>query len=210
MSRRAWLLWSLVFLGALLTALNALVLMVLPPEGRGPFAERFHAAPLLGWAHAGGGALAIVLGALQWLRPLRLRYPGLHRWLGRCYLAAVAVSALAGLYFAASSFGGPVGGLGFALAAVAWLATGALAWERILRGNVSAHQRWMLRNYAITCAAVTLRLMLPLLFVTGLDPVQVFQIVAWASWVLNLLLVELWLISRRRSLSLWAPVVPRH
>ncbi len=50
-----------------------------------------------------------------------------------------------------------------------WLYTGAQAYLSIRRRDVVAHRRWMIRNYALTFAAVTLRLELGLLQVSGLN-----------------------------------------
>jgi mannose-6-phosphate isomerase-like protein (cupin superfamily) len=62
---------------------------------------------------------------------------------------------------AAHAFGGPIARLGFAGLALAWLVTGTCAYRAIRAGNVALHRRWMVRNFALTFAAVTLRLWLP-------------------------------------------------
>ena len=84
---------------------------------------------------------------------------------------------------------------GFGTLALLWMATAALALHSILRGDVPAHRRWMTRNFALTLAAVMLRLYLPASVVGGLRLDVAYPVVAWLCWVPNLVVAE-WLLSR--------------
>jgi hypothetical protein len=54
----------------------------------------------------------------------------------------------------------------------------------------------MIRSYALTFAAVTLRIWLPFLIgILGLTFIEAYKIVAWLSWIPNILVAEL-IISR--------------
>ncbi|MDX2220853.1 MAG: DUF2306 domain-containing protein [Burkholderiales bacterium] len=160
------------------------------PDMRGNFnAHRFGIL-----AHVFGAAVALALGPFQFSPRLRARYPGLHRWSGRFYLGVgVLVGGLAGLYMAQHAFGGVVSRLGFGALALAWLVTGILAYRAIRAGDVASHRRWMVRNFALTFAAVTLRLYLPASFATGLDFPTAYAAIAWLCWVPNLVFAEWWL-----------------
>ena len=57
------------------------------------------------------------------------------------------------------------------------------------------HRRWMIRSYALTAAAITLRLYLPLLSHLGIPFDMSYPVVAWLCWVPNLLFAE-WLCRR--------------
>ena len=92
--------------------------------------------------------------------------------------------------------GGLINVLGFGMLAILWLATGAMAYVTIRRGDVQTHRRWMIRNFALTFAAVTLRLWLPLLAVAFQDFDRGYQMVSWLAWVPNLLAAE-WLLRRQ-------------
>ena len=65
---------------------------------------------------------------------------------------------------------GLVGFFGFGTLAVLWLATGWLAYRAIRRRDVASHRAWMMRNFALTYAAVTLRLWLGVLIAVQLLP----------------------------------------
>lgn len=159
------------------------------------------------FAHIVGGGLALALGPLQFWRGLRERMPQLHRWIGRLALGGVAVGGVAGLLLAPVNSAGLVGLFGFGALAVLWLATAVLGYRAIRRGDVPTHRAWMMRCFALSYAAVTLRLWLPLLIVAQLpfttgafDFDAAFQnayaAVPFLCWLPNLVVAE-WLIARR-------------
>jgi hypothetical protein len=113
----------------------------------------------------------------------------------------VLAGGLAGLYFAPVSSAGIVGRVGFATLAVFWLFSGTRAYLAIRRGNVQEHRRWMLRNYALTFGAATLRIQLPLLLMSGVGFPVAYTLVAWISWVPNWLAVEAWLRTRKVTVA---------
>jgi Predicted membrane protein (DUF2306) len=80
---------------------------------------------------------------------------------------AVLGGGLSALYISQFAFGGSVARLGFALLAVCWLYTGARAFLAIRATRIISHREWMIRNVALTSAAVTLRVYLPAALVVG-------------------------------------------
>jgi hypothetical protein len=64
-----------------------------------------------------------------------------------------------------------------------------MAYRMIRLRKIAAHRRWMIRNFALTYAAVTLRLEMPLLGMAFGD-VLGYQLVAWVCWIPNLLVAE--------------------
>jgi Predicted membrane protein (DUF2306) len=148
--------------------------------------------------HISASPIALALGLLQFLPRLRGRYRALHRWTGRIYGLAVLVGGVAALVMALGSFERPVAAIGFGALAVLWLGTTAQAIRLAMAGLTPEHRRWMVRSYALTLAAVTLRIELPFFFIFGaMDYAQASSYVAWLSWVPNLIIAELYL--RRRS-----------
>lgn len=153
----------------------------------------FESHPLGIGIHIFASSLALILGPFQFLAGLRTRRPHLHRWLGRIYLGvAVTAGGLAGLYMSYHAFGGLVAKLGFAGLALGWLYTGLRAYGAARAHDFAAHRRWMIYNFALTFAAVTLRLYLPWAFVFGWPFAQTYAAIAWLCWVPNLLVAR-WL-----------------
>jgi hypothetical protein len=144
------------------------------------------------YAHIFASAVALVLGPLQFSAKLRTARLGLHRWSGRLYLGVgVLVGGLAGLFMAFHASGGLPARLGFGCLALAWLYTGLRAYLAIRARDIACHRRWMVRNFALTFAAVTLRLWLPASIVSGFPFELAYPAIAWLCWLPNLLLAEL-------------------
>ena len=160
-----------------------------------PFRAHLDALPLGAIPHFLGAGVALLLGGFQFLPSLRQKRPALHRNLGRVYLVSVLIGGLGGLVIATVSHGGMSTHIGFGMLAMLWLGSGMAAWRAIRRGDIVAHRRWMTRNFALTFAAVTLRLEVPLLVaVYGASFNAAYQTVAWLAWVPNLLIAEWWLL----------------
>jgi uncharacterized membrane protein len=187
--------WLLMLLLAFLITLVSLRYFIVRPEvaAAPPLGERFATYLPIFLCHVAGGTLALVLGPWQFWTRLRDRSPRLHRWLGRVYLSAILIGGVSGLYVAVRAFGRLPTKIGFTSLAMLWLVTGVMAYARVRLGDFKAHREWMIRNYALTFAAVTLRLWLPLLMVLGVQFIVAYTIISWLSWVPNLLAVELYL-----------------
>ncbi|MDS1272310.1 DUF2306 domain-containing protein [Lipingzhangella sp. LS1_29] len=161
-------------------------------------------------AHILTSVIALVLGPLQFWPELRRR--GHHRLIGRVYLfAGVFPGALTGLVAAVLSTYGPTAQVGFLLLSLLWLGTAIGGYRAVLRGHYAEHRDWMIRQFALTLAAVTLRLWLPLLLLVFLPTLhttydgdgaayfrEVYQVVPWLCWVPNLIVAE-WYVQRRRA-----------
>ena len=152
------------------------------------------------YVHVFASSLALALGPWQFFSQLRQRYPQRHRWIGRVYLlAGVLPGGLSGLYVAQFAFGGLVSSSGFSLLAILWLASAWFGYRAIRRGDVATHTRWMLRNFALTFAAVTLRIYLGSFAATGMRFEVFYPWLAWLCWVPNLLFVY-WVLERKGDL----------
>lgn len=147
--------------------------------------------------HIIGSMLAILIGPFQFLRNIRTgRYPNLHRWLGRVYLLSVLFGGLGGSYMATIAYGGPIARLGFITLAALWLVSGFMAYINIRNKKIEQHQKWMILNYALTFAGVTLRLWQVIFGVIGVDFLSGYIIVAWLCWLPNLF-VAFWINNRK-------------
>lgn len=164
--------------------------------GMGFVAYHAELRPLAFFTHVGLAPVALILMPFQFLPRLRARRPRLHRWIGRSYGTAILFSGLGGLALALGTETGPVAATGFGLLAVRWLATTAVGVWKARARDSAAHRQWMIRSAALTFAAVTLRLELPLLIASGLEFPTAYTTVAWLCWVPNLLAAE-WMLRGR-------------
>lgn len=160
------------------------------------------------YAHIVFAGLALVIGPFQFVKRIRDRRPGIHRLLGRAYVVCVLVGGASGLVMATVNTAGISGFFGFGSLAVIWVWFTINAVRAIRRRDVPSHRAWMMRSFALTYGAVTLRFWFGLLigvqipfasadasFMTILD--QAYAPLPYLAWIPNLIVVE-WLIRRRR------------
>jgi uncharacterized membrane protein len=198
-------LWAMTVLAAGVALVSLRFFFLSFVQASGPeFGAHLAKHGVLFLLHAGGGLVALLVGAWQFFPKLRGKYLSLHRLIGRVYVVAILIGGISGLFIALRAFGGIIAQLGFSLLAVCWLVTTTMAFLTIRRKEVQKHREWMIRSYALTFAAATLRVWLPLLQVVGLSFVSSYRIVAWLAWVPNLLLVE-WFIANRLRQKKSAP-----
>jgi len=144
------------------------------------------------YQHITFGGLALLTGWSQFVGRIRRRYLFFHRILGKGYVVVCLFSGTAGLYLAFFATGGIIASLGFGGLALSWLFSTSKAYLAIRAGRIDEHRAWMTRSYALTFAAVTLRLWMPI-FSMGLGMAYwtAYLIVAWLCWVPNLLIAEI-------------------
>ncbi len=185
-------LWSvMLLLSAAVAVYGATYFLALPDDAH--FAR--YILPLR--LHIAGGMGALLAGPWQFSRKLRARALNLHRWLGRFYLLEVLLGSVAGFWMATVSSEGLPTHFGFGILAVLWFFSGLQAYRMVRQGNIEAHRQWMIRNFALTLAAVTLRVYLPFMLAVLHWPFpRAYITVSWLCWVPNLLMAE-WMVRAR-------------
>ena len=194
MKRFGW--WVLALLSASIS-IYALVVLLVPGFGAPIVARMRTNTPAAFWAHLAGSLVALATGPLQLNSRLRNRALTLHRWTGRAYVVGVLIGGTGGLILAPASDEGIVTHLGFGGLAIAWLFCTILGYRAIRRGDDVVHRAWMIRSFALTFAAVMLRVILPLELVSGMPFSTAYKIVSWACWVPNLVVAE-WFVARTK------------
>lgn len=139
--------------------------------------------------HITFGTLALLVGPFQLWSGLRRRYPVIHRWTGRLFVAACLLSAACAYYMALTPSFGWGYGLGLAGLATIWVGCTLIGYFSIRRATVVLHRRWMIRAYVITFAFVTYRMFTDYLAWRGIGDVVVRnQVAAWFCWSVPLAL----------------------
>lgn len=166
----------------------------------GVFELRYVEHPWISALHMFSGIAFICLAPLQFMSSVRLKRLSLHRRLGRIL---VVMALISGVYGIAASFALPAfGGLA---SETAGLFFGPLFIFAIIRAffyararEIKAHQRWMIRAFALGLAVGTQRVLLILLMVfTSSDFEQSFGPALWLGFSLNLLIAEAWISKRK-------------
>lgn len=141
-------------------------------------------------------ALPVIFGApLQFVPKLRQKAPRSHRWIGRAYVFGASGAAVLAIYLGATiEYEGSR--LPIVMAGVLWLLFTLAAWRSAVAKNFAAHRAFMIRSYTLALVLVWLRLMYDFqeelfFFVKDGDLRDATR--EWASWVVPLLVVEVWL-----------------
>ena len=124
--------------------------------------------------------------------------------MGRIYLGACLFGGVGGIFLARTAHGGVPAMFGFGLLGLTWLFCGYMAYSSIRRKEIHLHRIWMIRSFALTLAAASLRIYLiihGILEGTGVIDtpfVEAYVAISWLCWVPNLFVAE-WIISRTRT-----------
>lgn len=192
-SRKIWL----IVIPAIITALSLeLLYLVLIPNIAAVKENYFsqHAAELALrqiplYTHIIFGGTALITGAINVYLGLKKRTHQVHKLIGGTYATSVTIAAIAGIVLAPFSYGGLLAHIGFLTLAMLWLGTLAMAlWAIIVKHQTRKHRNWMILNFSLTFAAVTLRIQIaPFIGVSDDLFYTAYSIIAWTCWVPNLI-----------------------
>lgn len=133
------------------------------------------------------GAIALLIGWIQFIPKWRAKYLIAHRIMGKVYIISILISGLSSLFISFYANGGTSAFLGLFTGTLVWLSTAILGYYYIRSKKVDLHKKIMVYNYAITFGGVTLRIWLPLLIIYLDDFDLAYNIVTWLSWLPNLI-----------------------
>jgi uncharacterized membrane protein len=194
----AWMGWGAVALLAVLIAVASMRFLAFNAEALDPeLRPNLVQHPFLFFAHTTIAPFALLLGVWQFL-PVTRR-SAYHRWAGRVYVMCVILGSLSGFFIAMTTEEGRLTGTGFMILAVLWFGATLKAYLLARAGDFTAHRVWMIRSYALTCAAITLRIILPTGLVLGAGFSNSYLAAAWGCWIINLVIAE-WIIRRGHPL----------
>jgi uncharacterized membrane protein len=132
-------------------------------------------------------------GFVQFNSGILKRYKRLHRISGWIYVVFVLLLvAPSGLVMGCYANGGIYSQISFCLLSLFWFYTTLQAVLFIRRKNYLGHQKWMIRSFALTLSAITLRAWKYIIvYLFHPPPMDTYRMVAWLSWVGNLLIAEI-------------------
>jgi uncharacterized membrane protein len=172
------------------------------------YANRPHPVQFAFYIHIVSAGLALAIGPFQFAKAIRLRYRAVHRWIGRTYVVSIAFASITGLVMAVFSSAAFVGFFGFGTLSVLWAWTTWRGYRAVRERDIASHQAWMIRSFALTFAAPTLRLWLGVLIIfqlvigrdvdAGRLMTDAYAAVPFLCWLPNIVIAEIMI--RRRNL----------
>lgn len=156
------------------------------------------------YSHVLMAGIILVAGLFQIHPKSNRRFPRFHRFLGYVYVMGILFfAAPGGLVMSLFIDRGPLVLVSFLVQSVLWFYFTAAAFTRIRKRDIQSHQHFMWRSFALTFAAITLRVYI---FFTSwsvdLSQPSSYALLAWLSWVPNLVFVELLIYARSKRKQL--------
>lgn len=157
-----------------------------------------HQAVETGWylpafyCHIFASSVILIIGFFQFSKNVYNNRP-LHKMLGKIYVFGILFIAAPGAYVMTLFVNrGPGVFASFLIQNTLWVACTLAAWLLVMKGRIGDHKKMMRRSYALAFGAVTLRFYIWLFstFGHGVNFEHNYLIIAFASWVPNLLVAE--------------------
>jgi hypothetical protein len=191
----ATVVWAIVICLGIALSLNAL--MYLNFDANYKFLRLKQEAIATGWylpfyySHVLVSAIILLCGFFQ-VSGIGRKWMKVHRVLGYIYVMGILFFAAPGGFVMSLFIGrGPLVLSSFVAQGVLWFICTSIAFQQIRKGNVIAHQQWMWRSFALTFAAITLRIYIFICsYFVDLSQPEAYATLAWLSWVPNLVFIE--------------------
>ncbi|MDP1801355.1 MAG: DUF2306 domain-containing protein [Bacteroidota bacterium] len=143
--------------------------------------------------HVFSAIFVLLAGYTQFSKKIRSQFPVIHKRMGWLYvIVTLFLAGPSGFVIGMYANGGLSSKIAFCLLSVLWIIFTVIALLKILKKQVLLHRVWMMRSFSLALSAITLRAWKYILVLAfHPKPMDVYQIVAWLGWTLNLLVAEL-------------------
>ena len=145
------------------------------------------------YTHISSSLVVLFAGIWQFFPTILRRFPRFHRISGYIYVALVlGIAAPSGWILGCYANGGLPAKVGFVLQSTVWWVVTMLALLEIRNKRYLRHTQMMIRSFAVTLAAMSLRTeSYAMYYFLGTKPIETYVTVTWLSWVGNLLIAEM-------------------
>lgn len=120
--------------------------------------------------HFAAGGIILILGSIQLIEKVRLRFPAFHRWVGRIYILSCLLASIGGTVFILirGTVGGTVMSIAFGLYGVLMFVCAIETLRHAMARRFEQHRAWALRLFALAIGSWLYRMDYGLwMFLTG-------------------------------------------
>lgn len=144
------------------------------------------------FTHAYSSIFCLLAAYTQFSANIRNNFPKFHKIGGYIYMISVLfLAGPSGLILGYHANGGLSSKISFLLLGLLWIAFTGYSIFAILRKDIQNHKNFMIRSYSLALSAITLRAWKWILvFLFHPRPMDVYKVVAWLGWVLNIIIAE--------------------
>lgn len=145
------------------------------------------------FTHVYTAVFVLPAGLTQFSGFIRKNFPRIHKYTGWIYaIVVICLAGPAGFYMGLFANGGLTSQVSFCLLAVLWIYFTGAALAKVIQGDIKSHRQFLIRSFALTLSAITLRAWKYLLvFLFQPRPMDIYEIVAWLGWIPNLIIAEI-------------------
>ena len=149
------------------------------------------------YIHVFTSLFTLIAGFTQFSKYIFSNHKQLHRTIGKVYVFAVIfINVPAGFIMAIYANGLLPGKTAFLILDILWFFFTYKGWDAAINKDFKSHRQWMIRSFALTFSAITLRTWRMILEPIVPDQLTLYMIDAWMGFVPNLLFAE-WLIRKQ-------------
>ncbi len=144
------------------------------------------------YIHVFSAVIALFAGFTQFSSQFLKQHRKIHRLVGKIYIFNILViNVPVGMIMALYANGGFLGKTAFVLLDILWFLFTYKAFIAAKKRNFASHKNYMIRSYALTFSAITLRTWKIILSHSfDIEPTQLYIIYSWMGFVPNLLIAE--------------------
>lgn len=148
------------------------------------------------FTHVFTSIFTLLLGLIQFSK--FTRKTSLHKPLGKAYVSIILFfAAPSGLIMSFYANGNGVSKTSFILLSLLWIYFTYKAWVKAKQKQFIIHRNFMIRSYALTLSAITLRLWKWIIVsVWNLPPMDTYILVSILGWTINLIIAEIVIYSK--------------
>lgn len=154
------------------------------------------------YIHVFLSSITLIAGLFQFSNYILKRYKKFHRTMGYLYVITIlGFAGPSGLILSFYANGTIWAKTSFVVLSLLWLVFTAIALLKAKQSKFKEHKKWMIRSFALTLSAITLRLLafvLPKFF--HLNAFDEYTLIAWLSWTVNLVIAESLIFIKRKRI----------
>ena len=153
------------------------------------------------YIHVYSAIFVLLAGFTQFHSGILSKQPIIHRNIGKFYVITILfLSAPSGFFIGVFANGGFYSKISFVTLSILWFYFTLRGFLYIKNKNIRLHKAFMLRSFALTFSAITLRFWkVILVYLFHPSPIDVYQIIAWLGWIPNLLIIEYYLYNQSKK-----------
>lgn len=144
------------------------------------------------YVHVFTSCFCLLAGFTQFSNKIYQKTPAIHRIVGYLYITVVVfLSGPSGFVMALFANGGTTSKTAFLILSLLWIFFTLRAFIHAKNKKINLHREDMMRSYALTLSAITLRAWKYIIaYSLRPHPMDLYQVVAWLGWIPNLVFIE--------------------